>query len=79
MTNFPEFDHRALPPAEGSSIGELARRRAFQGMPWKARRHENWGIFNRHIWVQLGVARARRGVARCLVIDGDDTAGQTFR
>jgi hypothetical protein len=48
--NFPEFDHRALPPANGSSIGESARRPAFQGMPWKAGRHENWGIFNRHIW-----------------------------
>ncbi|MEK8121668.1 ABC transporter ATP-binding protein [Methylocystis sp. IM4] len=24
---------------------------AFQGTPWKAgRRHENWGIFSRHIW-----------------------------
>ena len=48
--NFPEFDHRALPPANGSSIGQSARRPAFQGMPWKAGRHENWGIFNRHIW-----------------------------
>ncbi|MFO1125340.1 MAG: hypothetical protein U1E25_08720 [Methylocystis sp.] len=38
------------PPANGSSIGESARRPAFQGMPWKAGRHENWRIFNRHFW-----------------------------
>jgi hypothetical protein len=39
--NFPEFDHRALPPANGSSNGESARRPAFQGKPWKAGRHRN--------------------------------------
>lgn len=44
--NLPEFDHRALPPAEGSGIGELPRRRAFQAMPRKARRHENWGYIS---------------------------------
>ena len=47
---FPEFDHRALPPANGSSISESVRRRTFQGMPWQARLHENWGIFKRHFW-----------------------------
>jgi hypothetical protein len=43
--DFPKFDHRALPPANGSSIGESERGPALQGMPWTAGRHEIWGIF----------------------------------
>ena len=45
---FPEFDHPALPPARGRSIGDSARRPSIPCMPGMAGRHENWGFFNRH-------------------------------
>ena len=48
-----EFDHRALPPANGRSIGESERGPALQGMPWTAGRHEIWGIFKCHEWGDL--------------------------
>ena len=50
MTISPSLITARSPPANGSSIGESARRPAFPGMPWKAGRHKNWGIFNRHFW-----------------------------
>jgi hypothetical protein len=36
---FPEFDHRALPPARGRSIGDSARRPAIPRMPGMAGRN----------------------------------------
>src|SRR4051794_26266214 len=50
MTSFPSLITAPLPPANGSSIGESLHHPAFQGMPWKAGHHENWGIFNRRFW-----------------------------
>jgi hypothetical protein len=46
MTGHPISSPRRRPAPARTS----ARRPVFQGMPWKAGRHENWGIFNRHIW-----------------------------
>jgi hypothetical protein len=45
---FPKFDHRALHPACGKSIGDSASPPTSQGMPWMAGSHENWGIFKCH-------------------------------
>ena len=50
---FPKFDHRVLPPANGRSIGDLAHAPAIQGMPRTAGSHENWGIFKCHKWGEL--------------------------
>ena len=57
---FPEFDHRALPPATGRSFGNSARRPAIPCMPGMAGRHENWGIFNRHFLRSLRPALTMR-------------------
>jgi hypothetical protein len=50
---FPKFDHRALPPAYGRSIGDSASPPAIRGMPRTAGSHENWGIFKCHKWGEL--------------------------
>jgi len=50
---FPEFDHQPLPPAKGISIGDSRRCPAFQGAPWNAGHHHNWGIFKCHKWGEL--------------------------
>jgi hypothetical protein len=80
---FPEFDHRALPPANGSSIGEAVHRRTFQGMPWKVRRHENWGTFKCDKWGEL-IRRCHGGllapaVARAIEAMPRDNPAGIFR
>ncbi|HEY5161565.1 MAG TPA: ATP-binding protein, partial [Terriglobales bacterium] len=47
---FPEFDHRAAPPAKRSSIGDGAMPGLPRAHPGNIRLHENWRIFKRHFW-----------------------------
>ena len=73
---FPAFDHRALPPARGRSIGDSARRPAILCMPGMAGRHENWGIFNRHFCgvtpgtTTFSAGLRYDGIAAPMVLDG---------
>ena len=58
---FPKFDHRALPPAIGKTIGDSARPPTIPGMPGMVGSHENWRIFKCHMeWAPWGGQRSGR-------------------
>jgi hypothetical protein len=50
---FPKFDHRALPPATGRTIGDSARLPTIPDTPGMVGSHEKWGIFKCHKWGEL--------------------------